>query len=381
MTYGRFIFKNTLRNKRRTALTVLSIGFSLFLLIMLQSLLDFFEEPPGGDKRDLRLVVQRSTAFVDGMPMSYIQRLEKIPNVNLVIPVQIFGGYYKDPQNIFPSMGTDPTSVWKMFPEQRVTQETIDAMIRDRTAAVVGVRLMERFHWKVGQKVTLISGLVAEELEFTIVGTYDSEIPNQDDAFYFRYDYLNEAMGDTNQCSFFWLQADHPDSIPSIVEKVDETFRNTPAETRTTTEKSFIVGFISMLGNIRLLMRSVAVVVVFTMLLVAGSTIAITIRERFREVGILKSMGYTRNKVLMMILGEAALIGTFGGLFGSGLAFALKFVNLYALTGGFVQELPIKIGFYFTAISLALVIGLAASIFPALRASRLTITEAMRRLE
>jgi putative ABC transport system permease protein len=382
LTYTRFIIKNSFRNKRRTALTVLSIGFSLFLLILLQTLIDVFSDPPGSDESVFRLVVQRSTAFVDQMPIAYRSRLEEVPHVELVVPMQMLPAYYRDPRNFFPALATDPHKIWDMFPEQKVSEEAKRRLERERIGAVVGQKLAERFGWKLDDRITLISQVGSMDFEFIIVGIYTSEIATQNDALYFRLDYLDEAMETPGQVGFFWLKADSIDAVPGIKDTIDSMFRNTPAETRTETEKSFILGMVAMMGNLKLFMRSIAAVVVFTMLLVAASTMGMSIRERMREIAILKSIGYTRLRVLILILGEAVFIALLGAGVGCLVAYGMRSANiLYRVSRGFFPDFPVTVQTYSLALGIGLGIGLFSALIPAMQASRLTITQALRRLD
>ncbi len=378
MTFGRFVYRNAFRNKRRTALTILSVGFSLFLLILLTTFLDFLKNPPGSEEGKMRLVVSRSTAFVDQLPMSYLDKIKAVPHVEHVSPTDFFPASYKESKNFFPCLAVDPAEMWSVFHELKTDEAAKKAFLEQKSGAIVGVALMQKFGWKVGDTVTLLGQFQPVDLEFKIVGTYTSEIHNV--VFYIRYDYLNEAMGKTNTVSAFWLTADNLDAIPEIAHTIDAMFHNSPAETKTDTEQAFRVGFSSMLGNLRLLFGSIATVVVFTMLLVTASTMGMTVRERYREVGILKAMGYTRQLVLWMILGEAGFIALLGGALGCVVAYSLNFLNLYKLTAGFIEKFPISLTIYGSALAVGFLIGIFSGLWPALMAARLTITEAIRRV-
>ncbi|MCX7011526.1 MAG: FtsX-like permease family protein [Candidatus Sumerlaeota bacterium] len=379
MHFGRFVVKNVTRNKRRTAFTVLSIGFSLFLLIMLYTVLDLLTNPPSTEASALRLAVRRSTSIAEMLPLSYQQKLEQVPHVMAVMPLQWFGGYYKEPKNFFGNLATDPVKFWKLFPEYKADEATKRAFAADRRAAVCAPDLMKRFGWKVGDRVTLKGTIFPVDLEFTLVGASDFELDKSN--FWFRFDYLNEAMGDMGQVGSFWLQADSPESIPGIIQTVDTMFRNSPAETLTETEKSFQLAFVGMLGNVRLMIGSISLVVVFTMLLVAASTMAMTIRERMREVAILKAIGYPRQTILGLILGESTLIGLLGVGLGILLAAGLGHMDVNAMTMGFLPFFKPPWSVYGMAVAVSAGIGFFSGLFPALQASGMTITEAMRRLE
>ncbi len=378
MTLQTYIYKNILRNKRRTALTVLSIGFSLFLLIVLYTFLDLLLNPPMTEQSALRLAVKRSTSLADQMPMAYIEKVRKVPHVKQAIPLQWFNGVYKEPKNFFANFASDDT-VFSMFPELQISEHDKQAFAREKTGAIVGEGLMSRFNWKVGDRVTLLGTIFPVNLEFLIVGTYNHEMDKNN--FYFHYDYLNESLGSPNQVGAIWVMTDAMENVPQVAENIDALFRNSPAETKTDTEKAFVLGFVSMLGNVRVMVGSIMMVVVFTMLLVAASTMAMTIRERLREIAILKAIGYTRNGILYLILGESTLIGFLGFLTGSALAWSLNLIDLYKLTQGFIQVFKPGAQIYLICLAVGVGIGLISGAIPALQAANMTISEAARRLE
>ena len=372
------IIRNVFRNKRRTALTIVSIGFSLFLLIALLTFLDILSNPPAGVESVLRLAVRRSTGITEMLPISYEAKLKKVPHVVLVAPLQFAGGVYKDPKNFFANFATD-SRIWAMFPEFKLSEATKKAFASERIAAVAGEDLMRRFGWKVGDRITLTGTIFPVDLELKIVGTYQYELDSG--TLYFRYDYFNEALGGFDAIGAYWLKADHQDSIPEIIDTVDGMFRNSAAETKTETEKTFVLNFVAMLGNVKMMVGSIATVVMFTMLLVAAGTMAMTVRERLREVAILKTLGYTPPLVLFLILGESVVISLLGFGMGCLFAVALSHADVYAMTQGFIPVFLPPLRIYAAALAAGLGIGVFSGIAPAIQASRLTITEAMRRLE
>ena len=374
-----FILRNAFRNKRRTLLTVSSIGFSLFLLITLFTFLGILLNPVSNSETALRLLVSRSTSLAQMMPISYLDRIENVPNVEVVAPLQWANGIYKEPKNFFPNFATDPKAIWDIYTEQKVSPETRNAFIAERTGAVVGEELMKRFGWEVGDTVTLLGTIFPVDLEFKIVGVYTAT--SGQNIFYFRYDYLNEAMGRINLVGAFVIKTTSADAVPGIIDTIDTMFRNSPAETKTETEKAFVLGFISMLGNVQLIIGSISLVVIFTMLLVSISTMAMTIRERLREVAILKTIGYPRHMVLWLIVGEAVFISCMGFCFAIMLTLLLSRVDIYGLTQGFVEQFTPGFHMYLMMFSAAVAIGFLSGFFPALQAANMTITDGMRRLE
>lgn len=379
MNLGRFIVRNALRNKRRTALTFFSVGFSLFLLIVLFTVLDMLLHPPMTEESVLRLAVRRATSLADNLPIAYLQKVEKVPHVTLAMPLQFFGGVYKDPENFFANFGIDPVKFPAMFPEIELTPEAQRAFAQERTGAIVGTGLMKKFGWKVGDRVTLIGTFFPVSLEFKIVGTFSYELAKNN--FYFNWYYLNEAMDDWGQVGALWVKADSAAAVPVIADAIDTLFHNTAAETKTETEKAFMLGFVSMLGNIRMIIGSISMVVIFTLLLVSTSTMSMTIRERMREVAILKSMGYTRRTLLFLVLGESVFIAMLGLATGIGLAQILSEMDIATMTQGFIQFFKPTPQIYASVVLIGLGIGILSGIGPAISAANKTIAEAMRQLE
>ena len=379
MTFGRYIWKNALRNKRRTGLTVLSIGFSLFLLLALLTFMDALLHPVVQDESALRLIVARSTSIADILPLSYLDKIKRLPNVAQVVPLQWFNGIYKDPDYLFANFSTDPKGIWDVYPEQKIAPEQREAFIKDRRATVASEKLAKRFGWKLGDAITLKGTIFPVDMELRLVGTFTE--PASQEMLYFRHDYLEEALGNPGFSGAFAVKASSAAAVPAVSDAIDSTFRNSSAETKTSTEKAFVLGFVSMLGNVQTIIGSVAGVVVFTMLLVAVSTMAMAIRERVREVAILKTLGYPKGTILFLVMAEAMFIAMVGASLGIGLGESLRFADLNQMTQGFITRFNPSPVTYAAVIGTGLAIGLISGFFPARQAVRLNISAAMRHLD
>ncbi len=379
MTLPRFVVRNVLRNKRRAVLTILSIGFSLFLLQVLLTFLDALFNPALEDESALRLVVRRSTSLADLIPMSYKDKIARVPGVKYVVPMQWANGIYREQANFFANFAVEPDHLFDVYSEQVVEPEALKAFLNDRTAAIAGEDLMDRFGWKIGDHITLLGTMYPVDLEFKIVGTYRSS--RYQNMFYFRYDYFSEALGDFNEVGSFAIMAEDADAVPRIAEEVDALFHNSAAETKTETEKAFVLGFMSMLGNVKTIVGSIALVVVFTMLLVSVSTMSMAIRERLREVSILRAIGYSNRTVFLLILGEALFMALLGLAFGVGMAELFRFVNMDKLTRSFLDKYAPPYQVYAFVVSAGLSIGLLSGLIPGLQAARTGILAGMRRIE
>ncbi len=314
----RLILKNTARNPRRTVLTVLSIGVSIFLVSTLQAVLHNLETVGLSNSSNLRLVVHRATSMTETMPIAYKQRIAALPGVKYVECRDWFGGYYADPSNFFANFATEVDDFEKIADEFAIPPDQLTAWKRERVAALVGNKLMETYHWKLGDRVTLKGTVYPVDLEFIIRAVYtDAEDVANERAMYFHWDYFDESLGRPERTGSFYVKAATPEDVPRLAERIDGTFRNTDAETKTETEKAFNLGFVSMLGNIKLLLNVVCLAVAFTILLVAGNTMAMSIRERTGEVAVLKTLGFRQNAILYLLVGESVAIAVLGGMLGA----------------------------------------------------------------
>lgn len=371
------VWKNISRNRRRTILTVLSIGLSLFLLSTLMTVLTELErESPDGDQH-LRMVVRRASSLGDPLPESYLEKLKRVPGVRLVHTLSWFGGIYVDERNFFANFGCDPETLFPMFNENRIPPEQLAAFKKERTAAVAGRKLAERFKWRLGDKVTLQGTIYPVDLEFTLRGIYTGL---DETAFFFHHAYLDEALGRPGKVGTFWLKAASAAEVPAIAERVDAMFKNSDAETKTETERAFQLGFVAMLGNIKTLITSISSVVVFTILLVTANTMAMSIRERAREIAILKTLGFTGHQLLGLLMAESAGIALAGGLMGTvGARIFYSVVDVWKHTQGFFPIFVVEPETIALGLLLAVLIGVTSAALPAYRVSRQTIAHALRR--
>ena len=378
MTYASFIWTNIARNPRRTILTIVSIGLSLFVLSTLMTVLTELNREPEGEDTHLRLVVRRATSLADRLPEAYAAKLQRVPGVRLVHALTWFGGIYIDERNFFANFACDPDTLFAMFPENRIPPEQLKAFQAERIAAVAGRKLVERFKWRLGDRITLQGTIYPVDLEFVLRGIYTG---TDETAFFFHRAYLEEALGRPGKVGTFWLKAASAGDIPRIMDAVDTLFKNSDAETKTETERAFQLGFISMLGNVKTLIASISSVVVFTILLVTANTMAMSIRERAREIAILKTLGFGRRRLLGVLMGESAVIALTGGALGCvGARLFFSVVDVWRYTQGLFPVFIVEPSTVLLGIGLSVLIGLASAALPALRVSRLTIAEALRRV-
>ncbi len=377
MTAASFVWKNIARNRRRTLLTVLSIGLSLFLLATLMTVLtELRRESPEGDQH-LRLVVRRASSLGDPLPEAYLDKLRRVPGVRLVHTLSWFGGIYVDERTFFANFACDPETLFPMWNENHIPPEQLAAFKKERTAAVAGRKLAERFKWRLGDTITLKGTIYPLDLDFKLRGIYTGL---DETAFFFHHAYLEEALERPGKVGTFWLKAATAADVPRIAERVDAMFKNSDAETKTETERAFQLGFVAMLGNIKTLIASISSVVVFTILLVTANTMAMAIRERAREIAVLKTLGFGRGRILGLLMGESAVIALAGGILGTGGArLFYSMVDVWKHTKGFFPIFIVEPSTILLGLGLALAIGLASAALPAYRVSQQTIAQALRR--
>jgi putative ABC transport system permease protein len=378
MRFVPFILRNAFRNKRRTLLTILSIGMSLFLITTLKTVLDELESPPSTPESAKRVVTRHQTGLGSTMPIAHRERIRQVPGVEEVIASQWFGGTYKDPSNFFPQFAVDSDKFSVVYPEIHTqSPEQLDTFIKLRTASLVGVDLAKRFNWSVGDKITLQGNIFPGDAELTITGMVSGG--GSAGNLYFHWDYFNELFPQ-NISGAFIVKAKDAADIPAIMENLDLVFSNTTAPTKTETESAFILGFASMWGNVRLLMASIATVVIFTVILVAANTMAMSIRERTAEIAILKTIGFKPGQVFGMLIAESVLIALTGGLWGAlGARGLYSLVNLNSFSQGFIQTMNVRWSTVVLSAGIAIVVAMLSTLVPAYSASRLPIAEAVRR--
>ena len=379
MKYGRLLLANLSRRKIRTVLTAGSFAVALFLfgiLVVVRGAFNQGEAVAGAD----RLVVVNKVSIIQPLPLSYRDRLLRIPGVTQVTFANWFGGVYQDERNFFPQFAIDREGYRQMFPEFVVPDDQWQAFLADREGCIVGEGLAERFKWKLGDRIPIRGTIFPGTWEFNIRGIYRGKRLQDDTAqFWFRWDYLDERKTfQKGYAGWYTVRIANPDDAVRVVRAIDESFANSPWETKTDTEKAFAASWVKQMGNIEFLILTIGGVVFFTLLLVTGNTMAIAVRERVRELAVLKAIGFPDGFALVLVIAETAVIAAVGG--GLGLTLAKLFTLRGDPTHGMLPffYLPpnaIALGFV-----LALLIGLMAGILPALSAMRLRVVDALRRV-
>jgi len=382
MKFLGLVLKSARRNKRRTALTVISVAIAVFLFAALRAVLDGFHGAAEASS-STRIVTIRSTSLIFSMPTSHADGIRSIPGVRDVTWANWFGGIYKDPKNFFGQFAVEPVSYLRMYPEFVLSPEQRQAFLDDRTGCIVGDGLAKRFGWKLGDRIVLKVGIPTygkQDYTFTIRGIYhpgSNAVDNQSMLFHWKY--ADERSLLKGQVGWYVVQVANPDQAALVASAIDKKFENTPYETKTDTEKAFAAGFASMFGNLDLLLGSIALAVVITTLFVAGNTMAMSVRERTTEIAVMRTLGYPSRTIFLLIAGEALLMSIVGGIVGVAIARAIVNPAIFS-GGGFIP--PFGVNGLNIAIGLILsgVIGVLAGAIPATMAARLKIVDALRRV-
>ena len=381
MTLTRFVTKNALRNKRRSILTVLSIGVSLLLLTFMITVWRGFYIEKGSADSTRRLVTRHRVSLTFDLPGFYREKIRAVPGVVAVVPNSWFGGLYKDnkPENFFAQFGTDPDEFPKVFPEMQIPADQLAAWQRDRAGTIVNDELAKQFGWKLGDRVVLQGTIYPINLELTIRGIF--HWPTANKTLYFNTKYLEEAVPDfKGKAGTFGIMAASPEDVSKVASAVDDMFRNSPQPTKTESEKAFGLTFVNMLGNVKAFILSICLAVVFTTLLVSANTMAMSIRERTREVAVLKTLGFERQTILGLFVGEAMSLSIAGGLFGCGFAWLLLTLMKHSPMGFFLAQMQVTAGTLGVAVLAAALVGFLSSLVPSYHASRVEIVEGLRHI-
>jgi putative ABC transport system permease protein len=382
--YLPLMLKNSLRNRRRSVLTIFSIAASLCLLgVMFALYRGLFLAPPTPGQ-ELRLVTHHKVSITQPIPAYFGDKIRQVPGVREAMIWQWFGGTYKDARdqkNFFARFCVEPDKFFKVRPEIAMPEDQKQTFLHLRTAAIASSDLVERMNWKIGEKIFLTGDIFQTNPELTLVGVFVD--PNTSETLFFSNAYLREMLGaksaQQDLVGSFQVQVESVDAVPRVIKAIDDMFANSQFPTKSESEQAFGLQFISFLGNIKLYLMSICAAVTFTILLVSANTMAMSVRERIREVGILKTLGYTPGAILFIILGEAGVISIVGGSLG--MVFATGLTAMVRRGPTFMQAmktLAITPDVGAICIALAVFIGVVSSTIPALTAARTPILDSLR---
>ncbi len=391
MKYLPYILKHLRRNWIRTSSTIVGMAVCIFLFCTLQTVLagiDASLQSAGAS----RLWTRHSVSLIFTLPLSYQERIAAVPGVRRVANATWFNGIYQDPKNFFANFAVDMREYLEIYPELQIPPDQKAALLADRRGCVIGRGLSEQFGWRIGDTVQLESTIppyrVGRPFEFTVRAIYDADLvrnPGTDlKQFFFHYSYLYESTNRRTTAGTYVVEIDDPARAADVGKAIDALFENSDAQTKTETESAFVAGFISMAGNLSLLLNAIGLAVTFTILLVSANTMSMAVRERRTEIAVLKTLGFSGGLVMVLILAEALVLGVLGGALGLGLGS----VTVHALTNApMVGQLLIGVGqgglpthVAVLGMGVSVLIGFLAGVVPASVAYRSGITETLRQV-
>src|SRR5215469_9408913 len=383
MKFRSLIFANLFRKKLRLTLTIGSFAVALILFTFLAVVRSAFSrgtEIAGAD----RLVIVNRIGLIQVLPLSYRDKIAAIPGVKAITHNHWFGGVYQDEKNFFPQFAIDVENQRQVMNELVVPDDQWQNFAKDQQGAIVGAALAKRFGWKIGDRIPLKNSLYGptKTWEFNIDGIYHSQIIGGDEGqFRLQWKYFDENVPAVMKSTAGWyvLKLNSPDDAVRVAKAIDDQFANSSFETKTETESAFAAGFAKQFGNIEFLILTIGSVVFFTLLLVTGNTMAISVRERTSELAVLKAIGVTDGSVLFLVLGESVAIALFGGLLGLGLALLLIPAISAALTG-LLPPLLLSKTMLSLGVLFAVFVGVASGLIPGIGAMRMRVVNALRRV-
>jgi len=379
------ILRSLLRSRRRTLLTILSLGVSVFLVATLQSILGTLDGFAHNPDSASRIAVRHKTSLANFLPLRDGDWIRAQPEVAAVMPMQWFGGVYQDQRNFFANFAVDPEPLARIFKEEIVaySEPQFRDFVRDRTGCVVGQGLADKFGWKVGTVVPLQGTIFPFSPRLTIRGIFKGKRSSDEMVLYFQYKHLEESVSwMQGRVGAFWVRARAADDVPRLIERIDHHYRDDLEPTLSETENAFQLEFLKMLGDYATMIQTITAAVLVAILIVTASTMAMTIRERTTEVAVFRAMGFTGRQMLGLLLAEGVLLAALGGLLGIGLAV----LAAGALRGTIGVSIPWLNDFQVQRATLlfcfqaTLATGLLSTFIPAYQAVRRPIVEGLRAL-
>ena len=379
MTLTRFVAKSAFRNKRRSLLTIASISVSLVLLSIMLSIWRSFYIDQGAPDSALRVMTRHKVSLANFLPIYYRDKIRAVPGVVHVVPMTWFGGRYKDdkPENFFPQFATDPEEYFDVAADKIMPADQLAAWKRDRAGCVADVDLARKHNWKIGDHIILQGSIFPANLDLTLRGIYTIDPPTSN--LYFHAKYLEESVDwFKDSAGFYFTRVDTPENMPRAARAIDEMFHSTPVPTKSESEQAFKLDFVARLGNVKAFILSICGAVVFTTLLVCANTMAMSIRERTREVAVLRTLGFTRPSILKLLLSESIAISLIGGIVAVVLGTGL--ITLMSRPGviGMPVSMHMTVATAAVVMLVAAFVGVVSGLIPSYRASNLGIVDALR---
>jgi putative ABC transport system permease protein len=382
------VLKNILRKRTRTALTVASVVLPLLVICLLATFVRALERPdPALTRGMFRLVTRHQVSLAVPIPAAYADRIARLPGVAAATKFTWFGGTYvdKSAKNFFPRFAVEPETFLGVFDDATVLEGSNEEWLKDRTGCVVGIDSFRKYGWRLGQKITIVGDIYPVNLELTIRGVFDLPEKGTARAIFFNRKYLEEALPATaGQIGTVYVKAADAASAGRLPKEIDALFENSPAPTKTESEKAFQTGFVEQLGNVKLLIGAIGFSIGLVILLISANTMSLAARERVTEIAVLRTLGYTRETVFGLVLAESLALSLTGGLIGlvlfSLLEPGLKRGLANSPAGAFAASFTIFPEVLALGFAIAVGVGVLSGIVPALQSARRSIVDGLRRV-
>jgi len=384
MMLFRLLFRNAFRNRLRSSLTIFGVAIAILAFGMLRTLIGAWYAGVEASS-STRLVTRNAISLIFPLPFSYKEKIRQVSGVKTVAWGNWFGGIYIDEKNFFANFAVDPQTYLSLYPEFVLSPAEKAAFLRDRKGFIAGRKLVEKYHWRLGDTVTLRGTIFPGNWDFVLRGIYRGRDETVDESqFIFHWNYLNESLKKTastraDQVGFYMVGVEHPDVAGDVAVAIDRMFKNSMAETLTETEKAFQLGFIAMTGAIIVAIQIVSFVVIFIIMAVVANTMAMTTRERFGEYAVLKTLGFGGKHITVLILGESLVITLLGCAMGIALTYpAAALIKKYL--GTYFPIFNVAVNTLYLDLAAALLVGVIAALIPLYRAIGIRIAEGLRRI-
>jgi putative ABC transport system permease protein len=385
MKYLPIVLRNVTRNKIRSLFTGLSIAISLFLVVTLYSLLTAQEEAVDANSLTNRIAVLHEAGLAGSLPIAYVDRIRRIPDVLVAAPMSWYGANYREETVQFAQFATDPKVIFEVYPELTIPPDQLEAWQKDKTGCVVGSLIARNKGWEIGTKIPLQGNIYPADLELTVRGIYDGPETMDRGWLLFHFDYMDEALKaldypNSGNAGIVMLRATSAGKMSPVMQAITAAFESSDAPVKPLTEKEFAASFMEMMGNVRGFIRMTSTAVVLALLCVAANTMAMSVRERTREIALLKAIGFSQPTVLGMFLAESVAIGLLGGVIGAlGGKLLFASVDLSTIDAGLAMFfIPWKTALW--GLALAAFVGLLSGLIPAWRAARVSVVDGLRKV-
>lgn len=381
MNLGTFIAKNALRNKRRALLSISSVAVSCALLVTLLTLQRELTIPPESEAASLRVIARNKVSLAQPLPARQMAAIERIPGVVQVTPFTFFGGNFREETvTSFAQFAVDPARFRDLIVEGKIVDGSYEAWVKDRNTCLVGADTMKRYQLKIGDRMRFTGTFYPCDLDLKIAAVFQGTV--DDRGVFFHHKLLDELMDNPGTVGTWYLRVASAEVANDVIARVNKTFENTSAEVRAETERAFQMGFVSMWGNVKVLITSISTVVVFTLVLVTASTMSMAIRERFRELAVLKALGFRRRELFSFILAESFGLAAVGAVLGIGGAWAFwTHIDLQALTRGFIPYFEVTPRIMATGGTVAALLGILSAVAPSIAVARMSVVQGLKTLD